>query len=115
MDSRKGKKNKRWIKQTKAQGNEHVILGQQSEATQREPELYCTKIDHNKRENPIFWCTDEGIYTFPKIGAIPMITEAKAERTCWDESDDSSYEKECALVKVTKIIKDYLIINTWMY
>lgn len=22
-----------------------------------------------------------------------MITEAKAERTCWDESDDSSYEK----------------------
>lgn len=29
-------------------------------------------------------------HTFPKTGAIPMITEAKAERTCWEESEDSS-------------------------
>jgi hypothetical protein len=28
--------------------------------------------------------------TFPSTGAIPIITEAKAERTCWDESDDNS-------------------------
>jgi hypothetical protein len=28
--------------------------------------------------------------TFPNTGAIPIMTEAKAERTCWDESDDNS-------------------------
>lgn len=28
--------------------------------------------------------------TFPKTGAIPIITEANAERTCWDESVDNS-------------------------
>ena len=32
------------------------------------------------------------ILTFPKTGAIPIITEAKAERTCWEESDDSSWK-----------------------
>lgn len=31
-----------------------------------------------------------GTRTFPKTGAIPIITEAKAERTCWDESEDNS-------------------------
>lgn len=28
--------------------------------------------------------------TFPKTGAMPIITEANAERTCWDESVDNS-------------------------
>lgn len=35
------------------------------------------------------------VYTFPRIGAIPMITEAKADRTCWEESDDSSWNETC--------------------
>lgn len=29
--------------------------------------------------------------TFPKTGAIPIITEAKADLTCCEESDDNSY------------------------
>lgn len=41
-----------------------------------------------------------------------MITEAKAERTCWDESDDSSYEENVTLVKVPKISKGHLMIDT---
>jgi hypothetical protein len=40
---------------------------------------YCASI-----RQPILY-----ILTFPKTGAIPIITEAKAERTCWEESDDS--------------------------
>lgn len=31
-------------------------------------------------------------HTFPKTGAIPIITEAKAERTCWEESEDNSWK-----------------------
>jgi hypothetical protein len=41
--------------------------------------------------------------TFPKTGAIPMMTEAKAERTCCDESDDSSCNcSQHALVQQVK-------------
>jgi len=29
-------------------------------------------------------------HTFPNTGAIPIITEAKAERTCCEESEDNS-------------------------
>lgn len=38
-------------------------------------------------------CTQKS-YTFPRTGAIPIITEANAERTCWDESVDSSYSRQ---------------------
>lgn len=33
-------------------------------------------------------------FTFPRTGAIPIMTEAKAERTCWDESEDNSLKKK---------------------
>jgi hypothetical protein len=36
------------------------------------------------------------IYTFPNTGAIPIITEARAERTCCEESDDNSC-KSCSI------------------
>lgn len=31
-------------------------------------------------------------HTFPRTGAIPMITEARADRTCCEESDDNSWK-----------------------
>nr|ABJ99601.1 NBS-LRR type resistance protein [Beta vulgaris] len=30
------------------------------------------------------------VASFPNTGAIPIITDAKADRTCWEESDDKS-------------------------
>jgi hypothetical protein len=36
----------------------------------------------------MFW--KKNSFTLPKTGAIPIITEAKAERTCWEESVESS-------------------------
>lgn len=37
-------------------------------------------------------------YTFPNTGAIPIITEARAERTCCEESDDNSC-KSCSILE----------------
>lgn len=39
------------------------------------------------------------IFTFPKTGAVPIITEAKADRTCWEESDDNSYKGHCKAIR----------------
>lgn len=31
-------------------------------------------------------------FTFPKTGAIPIMTEARADLTCCEESEDKSYK-----------------------
>lgn len=36
----------------------------------------------------------EKTLTFPKIGAMPIITEANAERQYWDESVDNSCSRQ---------------------
>lgn len=51
--------------------------------------------------------------TFPKTGAIPIKTEAKAERTCWDESNDNSYKMTSPNIEKAQQVHISSIVSSW--
>lgn len=73
--------------------------------------LYILAVINSSPDHVKTHCLHCDIVTFPKIGAIPIITEAKADRTCWEESDDNSCTVHYKVVIIYQTLKNKLNCN----
>lgn len=60
----------------------------------------CSNKYENEKQQRLHITKRTVFITFPSTGAMPIITEARADLTCWEESEDKSYKMFSQIVRL---------------